>query len=116
MKIQRRSFVMRLLEHLARIEDARGIERCLDGAHQVELRRALVAGELVALQLADSVFGADAAAMRGDEVVDDPVCARRVRHEGSGHGALGGSQVVVEVAIAKVAEGDETYAWQRGIE
>ena len=40
------------------------IERALDRAHQLELDRALVADELVALQLADAVLGAEAAAVR----------------------------------------------------
>ena len=70
-------------EDLPRVEDARRVERAFDRAHQIELDRALVADELVALLLADAVLGADAAAVSGDQVVDDAVGARRMGEEGS---------------------------------
>ena len=46
-----------------------GSMAALDRAHEIERGRVLVALELADLELADSVLGADAAAVRGDEVV-----------------------------------------------
>src|SRR5262249_60137661 len=49
-------------QHLSRIEDAFGVERGLDAAHQVELYLALAAREIGKLHLTDTVFGGDGAA------------------------------------------------------
>src|SRR5205823_9439185 len=70
-----------LLDDLARIEQAAGVERCLDPMHQFDFDLTLVVRELAAFQLADPMFGTDAAARRIDKVVDDPIRNGCVRHE-----------------------------------
>src|SRR5262245_45426595 len=64
-------------EHLPRIHDSKRVERALDGPHQLDLHRRLVAHELVPLVLADAVLGADRAAEFGDAIVHDAVHSRR---------------------------------------
>ena len=66
--------------------------------------------QLAALELADAVLGADAAAERIDDVVHNAVDLGLSRHE---FGVLAGFRfglVVVQVAVADVAEGDDTDA------
>ena len=94
------------LEKLARIEDAVGIERRLDPAHQLDLQRAFEAQQLVALQLADAVLGGDRAAEAGNDIVHrrghrpPQRQIRRLVHAGRLR------DVVVHVAVAEVTEGD----------
>ena len=71
---------------------------------------ALVAHELVALQLADAVLGADAAAEPRDEVVDDAVGAGAFAMNASRRRPRARRQVVVQVAVAQVAEDRRTHA------
>ena len=80
--IQTMSLPTLLLDDLARSEQSAGIERCLDPMHQFDFDRTLVARELAQFQLADPMFGADAAACRIDKIVDDPIRGGRVRHGG----------------------------------
>ena len=89
-------------EYLSGIEHAGRIEGGLDPAHRFELHRRLVARQLRALQLADAVFGAEAAAARRDEIVDD---------------AVGGVAVGEEVAVrdaARAATGCSADCRRRG--
>ena len=58
-----RSFRL-IAQDLARVHDPVRVDRALDGAHEVERGRVLVALELADLELADAVLGADAAAVR----------------------------------------------------
>ena len=98
------------LEQLARIEDAVGIERRLDPAHQRDLQRALEAQQLVALQLADAVLGGDRAAEAGNDIVHrrghrpPQRQIRRFVHAGRLR------DVVVHVAVAEVTEDDRPRA------
>ena len=70
----------------------------------------LVALELADLELADAVLGADAAAVRGDEVVDGAADSVGPRRERAAIAAGRLAQVVVQVAVAEMAVGDETRA------
>src|SRR5205823_8031338 len=81
-----------LLDDLARIEQSTGIERCLDPMHQFDFDLTFVAPELAAFQLADPMFRADAAMHRIDNVVDDPIRDRSIRHERLRVAALCGRQ------------------------
>src|SRR5215471_20758387 len=56
-------------DHLARVHDVVGIERALDPAHQLDLDRRLVMGDLLAFEPPDAVLGAD----RAGEVAHDPM-------------------------------------------
>src|SRR6516164_7198448 len=70
----RAPYVLALLaQHFPRIHQVQRIERGLDRAHQREFDLALVVHVLVDLQLPESVFGADRAAMALHAVVDDAV-------------------------------------------
>src|SRR5215510_14456634 len=57
-------------EHLPRIHDPERIEGALDGAHQLDLHRRLVAHEFVTLVLTDPVLGADRSTEFCDAVVN----------------------------------------------
>ena len=59
------------IEHLARVEDAVGIERLLDRAHEPEFHVRRVALELGELRLADAMLSAETASLVPDEIVDD---------------------------------------------
>src|SRR5690348_15589335 len=82
------------LEDLPRVHEAVGIERALDRAHHLQLERALVAPDLVALQRAQAVLRADGAVQRLDDVVDDAVHLRRFGEERLGRLPLGLAAVV----------------------
>src|SRR3569832_2507183 len=58
---------------LARVHDVRRVQRLLDGAHHRHGRRVLVLRELVHLQAADAVLGADRATEALDGIVNDGV-------------------------------------------
>src|SRR6185437_1791616 len=100
-------------EHLAGIHDALRVESRLEPPHQRELERGLVARELLALQLADSVLGRDGAAEACDEVVHDAIGDGGVVHEWRGVRTCGRGEIVVQVAIAEVPEYHESHARQR---
>ena len=76
--------------------------------HEIERDRILVALELADLELPDAVLGADAAAMRGDEVVHRAADASaRARGSLPPSPPAGCAEVEVQVAVAEVAVGDE---------
>src|SRR5579863_2857701 len=58
------------LENLARIEDAVGVDRLLDGAHQCDFLRTAREVQEFALQRADAVLGRDRTPPPGHEFVD----------------------------------------------
>ena len=80
----------------AGVEDARGVEGGLDGAHGGDLGRGAGEVEPAALGRADAVLGADAPALVGDEA-EDGVVDRLVVGVDAGH-------VDVDVAVGDVAE------------
>ena len=55
-------------EDLAGVHDAEGIKQLLDFAHQANFERVFILVEIVALELADTMFSADAAAVARDLV------------------------------------------------
>ena len=58
-----------------------GSTRLLDRAHQLDRDRVLVAQQLAALELADAVLGAEAAAVARDQVVHGAIDLRREAQE-----------------------------------
>src|SRR6516225_9723775 len=60
----------RLLEHLARIENAMRIQRRFDRPHQFDRNRVLNCRQKVALEPANAMFGGDRSAKFADDVVD----------------------------------------------
>src|SRR5882757_8593420 len=52
-----------LSENLARIHDAAGIEDLANLAHKPDLQRIFIAAEILALELSNTMFRADAAAI-----------------------------------------------------
>src|SRR5215469_5024937 len=91
-------------ENLAWIHDAVGIERLLYAAHQLDLDRRFVMRELLALQSADAMLGADRAVEAYRDVVDDAVELLAPLQEHLGVGGDGLVDVVVDVAVADMAE------------
>src|SRR3546814_17692985 len=59
----------RKLHQLARIENARRVERLFDGAHQAQCNRIAQPGELVTLELADAALGAARSPPLGHQIV-----------------------------------------------
>src|ERR1700734_267971 len=92
-----------LPEDLAGIEDAVGIERTLDGAHQIQLHGLGVALELRHFQPADAVLGAEAAAEIPHQVVNGTLDRLLAREEGCAVGARGLVEIEVEIAVTDVA-------------
>ena len=90
----------------------RRIEGALDGAHQLDLDRRFVVGDLVALQAADAVLGADRPMKLTHDIVDDVVELLPPREIGRGVGAFRLGQVEVDVAVADMAEGHRPDAGQ----
>ena len=66
-------------QDLSRVEQRRRIECRLDSSHQLDLERCFVVDELIALQLADAVLGADAAAGGDDAIMTFPRTGLRTR-------------------------------------
>src|SRR6185503_6942120 len=97
------------LEHLPRIHEAVRVERALDGAHHVQLEGTLVALDLVHLEDAQAVLGADGTAQRVDDLVHDVVHVGGLREEALRVAARLRRAVVVDVAVAQVAEGDDAH-------
>src|SRR5271166_2109186 len=60
-------------DELARVHDAVGIEGAFDPAHQLDLDRRFVVDDLVELEPADAVLGADRARELAHDAVDDVV-------------------------------------------
>ena len=91
----------------ARVEDARGVERRLDPAHQLELDRVLELGERRQLGRADPVLAGDGTAQPdagGQDVVDELASHRRVGLE----------HRQVDVAVPGVAAPDHQRSGGRG--
>src|SRR5262249_47055723 len=88
----------RALEHLPGIQQPLRVERVLEAAHELELERMLVPPDLLAFELAEAVLGGDRAAEALERVVH-----RAVHLFAAGHQRFG-ADVVVEVAVAHVAE------------
>src|SRR5262249_55983131 len=63
------------------IHEAVGVEGALDGAHEVELERALVARDLVHLEQAEAMLGADRSAELAHHLVHHVVHFRRLLAE-----------------------------------
>src|SRR3989338_8361431 len=110
----------RASNNLTRIHQPMRVERVLDAAHQLQFQRALVVMEILALELTQAMFGADAAIESRDNLVHKAIhfmlmlsnecrVLRGIRH----------GRVVVNIAVADVAKGDAAYAgegaMQRGI-
>ena len=100
------SCVSPVIDHLPRVHDAAGVEDALELAHEVELECGRVALELAALEPADAVLGADAAAHARHDVVDDAVELLSARLERLGVRTRRPAQIEVHVAVAHVAEGE----------
>ena len=66
------------LQHFPWVHDALGIERLLHRRHQRQLDRRAVFLQLDLLELADAMFGAEAAVQFRREIVDLAVYALRV--------------------------------------
>jgi len=72
--------------------------------HELHLERRLVAQDLLAFELSESVLGADRAAEVRDAVVDDAVDRRLVGEERLRVSAGRRRDVVVQVAVAEMTE------------
>src|SRR5690606_41595649 len=92
------------LQQLARVEDARGVEQALDITHQAQFKGVLAMQEMVALELTDSVFCADAAPVAIDLVQHDIGYGRTVFGRPFPGSAGRARQVVMQVAVAEMAE------------
>src|SRR5690606_25568335 len=93
-----------LRHHLLRVHDPLRVQRRLDGPHQIELDLALVMSELLALEAADAVFGADAAVHGGDDAVNRVIELAPARQVLGPVHAYRLGDVVVDVAVADMAE------------
>src|SRR5690606_15914015 len=91
-------------QQLAGIHDAGGIQRPLDRTHEFELHRAFIPREFAALELADAVLGTAGASMLADTVVDQLVDGGLQRQEFGLAVADGAADVVMQVAVAQMAE------------
>src|SRR6516164_6519835 len=99
-------------DELTRVHDAVRVESALHQAHQLDLDRLLVMGDLVPFEPPDAVFGADRAGELAHNAVDDvvellPACniSMPVRTFGLG-------QVKMDVAVADMAKGHRSDPWQ----
>src|SRR3546814_3693521 len=102
----RRSALARSADQLARIEQAGGIEACLHPAQRRQASGAVELGEQVAFQLSDAVFGRDRSPEFKDMAVDEAagILAMRGQPRRTVH-ALGRLDMVMDVAVAEMAEG-----------
>src|ERR1700744_2790515 len=92
------------LENLARIHDAVRIEAVANLAHQPDLERILVSHEILALELADAMFSADAAVVARHFVQYFGSQPRAMLGEEIARRACRARQVVVKIAVAEMAE------------
>ena len=76
----------------------------LDAAHQLDRDRVLDLGQFVALELADAVLGGDRAAHSQHDLVHDRVHLVPAGDEGGRVGADRLADIVVDVAVAEMAE------------
>ena len=93
-----------------------GSRVCFDLAHQRQLERRLARRELGPLEPADAVLGADRAAERRDQVEHLALHLVLQRDERLGRHRRGLQQVVVDVAIAQMAERHDAHARDRAAE
>src|SRR5580704_6590385 len=100
------------VDELAGVHDVGGIEGTLDGAHQLDLDRRFVMSDLVALEAADAVLGADRPVKLTHHTVNDVVELLPAREIRGGVGAFRLGQVEVDVAVADMAEGHRLDAGQ----
>ena len=87
-----------------------GVEGGADGLHGADLDGGLIAPGFIGLEAAEAVFGADRAVVAGDDVVDDLRALGPEGEEGGVVAAGRAEHVVVEIAVADVAEGADADA------
>src|SRR6202035_5214020 len=93
-----------LSQYLAGIHDAMRIEHGLDGAHQFDRDLVLDLGQFVALEHADAVLGRDRSAHPQHDVEYPRVYLVPAAHEIRGIAAQGLADIVVDIAVAEMAE------------
>src|SRR5882757_4914104 len=91
-------------QHFPGVHDAERIEHRLDPAHQLDRDLVLYFGKLVALEHADAVFGGDRSAHPQHDGEYDFVDLVPARHEIRGVGAERLADVIVDIAVAEMAE------------
>ena len=84
------------------------VDREPDGLHGADFQRRLVAAGLFGFQATEAVFGGDGAVVAGDDVVDDLRALLPAGEEGFQITAQRAQHVIVDVAVADVAEGADT--------
>src|SRR5712692_739323 len=98
------------LEHLAGVHQSLRVESALQRAHQLELERRLAAADRFALELPQPMLGGNRAAQLGDRVVHDAAYRLALREERVR------ADVVVQVAVADMAEHVLLHAGERALE
>src|SRR3954467_4677936 len=91
-------------QHFSGVHDAERIEHRLDAAHQLDRDLVLYFGKFVALEHADAVFGGDRAPHPQHDREHDFVDLVPARHEIGGVAADRLADVVVDIAVAEMAE------------
>src|SRR6187551_165145 len=97
-------------QDLPGIHESGGVDGALHGRAEVELGLALEVRNRVPFRRAHAVLGADAAATCRHRLIDDVGQLVAQREERRGVRPRRAAQVVVQVAVADVAVGDETDA------
>src|SRR6516164_4758622 len=105
MSVLRAALIRLNADELTRVHDALGVEGMFDPAHQLDLDRRLVMGDLVPFEPADAVFGADRTRELAHNAVDDVVELLPACHISMPVGAFRLGQVEVDVAVADMAKG-----------
>src|SRR5207248_7926512 len=78
--------------------------------HQLQLQRRLVTGDLLAFELTQPVLGADAAFALMHEIVHDSIDVRSIGDQRLIVLRVAARQVVVQIAVSEVAEGDYAHS------
>src|ERR1700687_3833892 len=94
-------------KQLARVHDAVRIERLLDRAHRAKRHRRGIAPQLLALEAADAVLGADAAGKLRHQIVYCAAYLRLLRQKGLRSGAVDPANIEMQIAIARVSVADQ---------
>ncbi len=105
------------VQQFPRIEQIVRIQRGFNPPHQRQRNRIVEARKFVDLHLPDPVFGADRPAPLRDQIIDpraDCLAFRFLPHPA--HSALGGEDVEVDIAIAKMPESDRAGAGKRALD
>src|SRR5262245_48045247 len=103
--VARSAMVMReTSQHLARVEDAVGIERVLERAHQVERDRVFHVRKEIAFEPADAMLGRDRSVERGHDLVHARIDCTPLRQKRRLVGTNGLADVEMHVAVAEMAE------------